>query len=43
MQTLTGLKIEAAIKQAEKDEPPPKRPSERDMADPKKMQEYMLQ
>merc|ERR1719453_1439675 len=35
--------IEAAIRQAEKDEPPPKMPSEQDMQDPKKMQEYMLQ
>jgi len=42
-QTTTALKIEAAIKQAEKDEPPPKMPSEADMKDPKKMQEYMLQ
>merc|ERR1719473_2591745 len=42
-QTTTALKIEAAIKQAEKDEPPPKMPSEQDMKDPKKMQEYMLQ
>jgi hypothetical protein len=42
-QTTTALKIEAAIRQAEKDEPPPKMPSEQDMKDPKKMQEYMLQ
>jgi len=42
-QTLTALKIEAAIKQAERDEPPPKMPSDKDMNDPKKMQEYMLQ
>mmetsp|Transcript_68630 Transcript_68630/g.153140 ORF Transcript_68630/g.153140 Transcript_68630/m.153140 type:complete len:507 (-) Transcript_68630:883-2403(-) len=42
-QTTTALKIEAAIKQAEKDEPPPKMPSELDMKDPRKMQEYMLQ
>lgn len=43
VQTSTALKIEAAIKQAEKEEPPPKRPSEADMKDPRKMQEYMLQ
>ena len=42
-QTTTALKIESAIKQAEKDEPPPKMPTEADMKDPRKMQEYMLQ
>ena len=31
------------MKQQEKDEPPPRQPSEREMKDPKKMQEYMLQ
>lgn len=42
-QATTGLQIEAALKAAGKDEPPPKMPSEKDMQDPKKMQEYMLQ
>ena len=31
------------MKQQEADEPPPKMPSEHDMKDPAKMQEYMLQ
>lgn len=42
-QAVTALKIEKAMKLAEMDEPPPKMPSDKDMADPKKMQEYMLQ
>ncbi|KAL1514997.1 hypothetical protein AB1Y20_004068 [Prymnesium parvum] len=43
LQNATAQKIEAAIRQAEKDEPPPKMPTEADMKDPRKMQEYMLQ
>ena len=42
-QAATGLKIETAMKLAEQEEPPPSMPSEKDMKDPKKMQEYMLQ
>ena len=41
-QAATGLKIETAMKLAEQEEPP-SMPSEKDMKDPKKMQEYMLQ
>ena len=39
----TALQIEKAMAQDLKDEPPPKMPSERDMKNPQKMQEYMLQ
>ena len=42
-QDASALAIEAAMKKDLKDEPPPKMPSERDMKDPQKMQEYMLQ
>ncbi len=42
-QEATALKIEKAMKLAEMEEPPPKMPSDKDMADPRKMQEYMLQ
>eukprot|EP00908_Phaeocystis_cordata_P008984 Transcript_1970.p2 GENE.Transcript_1970~~Transcript_1970.p2 ORF type:complete len:380 (-),score=161.42 Transcript_1970:779-1918(-) len=42
-QAVTALKIEKAMKLAEMEEPPPKMPSDKDMADPRKMQEYMLQ
>jgi len=42
-QAATGLKIEKAMKLAEMEEPPPNMPSDKDMQDPKKMQEYMLQ
>jgi len=42
-QEMTALAIEQAMKQQEKDEPPPQMPSERDMKNPAKMQEYMLQ
>ena len=42
-QELTALSIEKAMAQDLKDEPPPKMPSEKDMKDPQKMQEYMLQ
>jgi len=38
-----ALQIEKAMMADLKDEPPPKMPSERDMKDPAKMQEYMLQ
>ena len=41
-QAATSLKIEAAMKQQERDEPPPSMPSAYDMKDPAKMQEYML-
>ena len=37
-----SLEIEKAMKQHEKEEPPPRAPSSWDMKDPKKMQEYML-
>jgi len=39
----TSLAIEAAMRTQERQEPPPSKPSDRDMKDPKKMQEYMLQ
>merc|ERR1711988_1185550 len=39
----TAAAIEAAMTQGQKEEPPPRKPSDRDMKDPKKMQEYMLQ
>lgn len=42
-QDATALQIEKAMAQDLKDEPPPKMPSERDMKNPAKMQEYMLQ
>ena len=42
-QSSTALKIEQAMRAAEKDEPPPKMPTDKDMRDLKKMQEYMLQ
>merc|ERR1740138_611464 len=42
-QDATALQIEKAMAQDLKDEPPPKMPSERDMKNPQKMQEYMLQ
>jgi len=42
-QAATSLKIEEAMKQQERDEPPPNMPSAKDMKDPAKMQEYMLQ
>jgi len=42
-QEMTALKIEKAMQLAEKEEPPPKMPTERDMKNPQKMQEYMLQ
>ena len=42
-QDSTAAKIEANIKRAEAEEPPPKMPSDKEMKDPKKMQEYMLQ
>ena len=42
-QAVTALKIEKAMKIAESEEPPPKMPTDAEMADPKKMQEYMLQ
>ena len=38
-----SLEIEKAMKQHEKEEPPPRAPSSWDMKDPAKMQEYMLQ
>ena len=37
-QNFTALKIEKAMKIAEMEEPPPKMPTDREMADPKKMQ-----
>merc|ERR1719271_996582 len=42
-QDATALQIEKAMAQDLRDEPPPKMPSERDMKNPAKMQEYMLQ
>ena len=42
-QAEVSLEIEKAMKQHEKEEPPPRAPSSWDMKDPKKMQEYMLQ
>ena len=42
-QAATSLKIEEAMKQQERDEPPPSMPSANDMKNPAKMQEYMLQ
>ena len=42
-QDATALHIEKAMAQDLKDEPPPRMPSERDMKNPQKMQEYMLQ
>ena len=42
-QDATALQIEKAMAQDLKDEPPPKMPSEKDMKNPQKMQEYMLQ
>lgn len=42
-QNFTAVKIEKAMKIAEMEEPPPKMPTDREMADPKKMQAYMLQ
>ena len=42
-QQVTALKIEMAMKAAERDEPPPRMPSEKEMKNPAKMQEYMLQ
>ena len=42
-QDATALQIERAMAQDLKDEPPPRMPSERDMKNPQKMQEYMLQ
>jgi len=39
----TALAIEKAMATSSFGEAPPKKPSDRDMADPKKMQEYMLQ
>jgi hypothetical protein len=42
-QDQTALAIEEAMKKQERDEPPPQKPSERDMKNPEKMQEYMLQ
>jgi hypothetical protein len=42
-QNQTALAIEKAIMQQEKEEPPPTKPSEADMKNPAKMQEYMLQ
>lgn len=42
-QDVTASQIEKAMAQDLKDEPPPKMPSERDMKNPQKMQEYMLQ
>jgi len=39
----TAAQIADSISADTKNEPPPKQPSDRDMADPKKMQEYMLQ
>ena len=42
-QDASALQIEKAMAQDLKDEPPPKMPSERDMKNPQKMQEYMLQ
>jgi hypothetical protein len=41
-QAATSIKIEQAMKEQEKAEPPPNMPSARDMKDPQKMQEYML-
>ena len=42
-QEATALQIEKVMAQDLKEEPPPKMPSEKDMKDPAKMQEYMLQ
>jgi len=42
-QEQTALAIEKAVKEQERQEPPPAQPSDRDMKDPKKMQEFMLQ
>jgi len=42
-QAEVSLEIEKAMKQHEKEEPPPRAPSSWDMKDPQKMQEYMLQ
>lgn len=36
---MTALAIEQAMKQQEREEPPPQKPSERDMKNPAKMQE----
>ena len=41
-QTATALKIEKAMKIAEMEEPPPRMPTDRDMADPKRMQASCL-
>jgi len=42
-QELSALSIEKAMAQDLKNEPPPKMPSDKDMKNPQKMQEYMLQ
>ena len=42
MQETTAQTIEQAMRTAEQEEPPPPMPSETDMKNPKKMQEYML-
>jgi len=42
-QEVTAFTIEKAMRTAEREEPPPKMPSDKDMKNPKKMQEYMLQ
>mmetsp|Transcript_24836 Transcript_24836/g.51963 ORF Transcript_24836/g.51963 Transcript_24836/m.51963 type:complete len:509 (-) Transcript_24836:455-1981(-) len=42
-QERTALKIEEAMRSAEAESPPPRMPSEKDMCNPAKMQEYMLQ
>lgn len=42
-QDMTALKIEKAMKVAEAEEPPPRMPTEKEMRNPTKMQEYMLQ
>jgi len=42
-QDASAAQIERAMQQDMADEPPPKMPSEKDMKNPQKMQEYMLQ